>query len=134
MNPAQWTAVDRYLEETLVGEDEALRAAVEASKAAGLPEIQVSACQGKMLHVLARNPGKLVSQRPLLQAVWGPSYLTQTHYLAPVHKPTAPQARAGPHPPTAPHHRAGHGLPVPGLSSGPFMPQPASVIELAPGE
>jgi len=76
---------------------------------------RVPAPEGQMLGVLARNPGKLVSQRPLLQAVWGPSYLTQTHYLAPVHKPTAPQARAGPHPPTAPHHRAGHGLPVPGL-------------------
>ena len=37
--------------------------------------------EGQMLQVLARNPGKLVSQRQLLQAVWGPSYLTETHYL-----------------------------------------------------
>ena len=96
--------------------------------------LHLTPTEGQMLQVLARNPGKLVSQRQLLQAVWGPSYLTETHYLAPVHEPTAPQARAGPHPPTAPHHRAGHGLPVPGLSSRPFMPQPASVIDLAPGE
>ena len=96
--------------------------------------LHLTLTEGQMLGVLARNTGKLVSQRQLLRAVWGPSYLTETHYLAPVHEPTAPQARAGPHPPTAPHHRAGHGLPVPGLSSGPFMPQPASVIELAPGE
>ena len=28
-----------------------------------------------------RNPGKLVSQRQLLQEVWGPTYRTETHYL-----------------------------------------------------
>jgi Transcriptional regulatory protein, C terminal len=96
--------------------------------------LHLAPTEWQLLGVLARNPGKLVSQRQLLQAVWGPSYLTETDYLAPVHEPTAPQARAGPHPPTAPHHRAGHGLPVPVLSSRPFMPQPATVIDLAPGE
>ena len=30
---------------------------------------------------LARNQGKLVTQRQLLQAVWGPEYGTETHYL-----------------------------------------------------
>lgn len=28
-----------------------------------------------------RNPGKLISQRQLLQAVWGPQYETETNYL-----------------------------------------------------
>ena len=31
--------------------------------------------------MLARNPGRLISQRQLLQEVWGPGYATQTHYL-----------------------------------------------------
>ena len=35
----------------------------------------------QLLGALVRNPGKLVSQRQLLQEVWGPSYLTETHYL-----------------------------------------------------
>ena len=44
--------------------------------------LHLTPTEGQMLQVLARNPGKLVSQRQLLQAVWGPSYLTETHYLA----------------------------------------------------
>ena len=35
----------------------------------------------ELLDLLLRNPGKLVSQRQLLQDVWGPTYLTETHYL-----------------------------------------------------
>jgi two-component system, OmpR family, KDP operon response regulator KdpE len=35
----------------------------------------------QLLDVLLRNPGKLVSQRQLLQEVWGPTYLEQTQYL-----------------------------------------------------
>jgi two-component system KDP operon response regulator KdpE len=31
--------------------------------------------------VLARNSGRLVGQRQLLQEVWGPTYLKQTHDL-----------------------------------------------------
>jgi two-component system KDP operon response regulator KdpE len=34
-----------------------------------------------LLEILVRNPGKLVSQRQLLQEVWGPRYETETHYL-----------------------------------------------------
>lgn len=34
-----------------------------------------------LLEVLVRNPGRLVSQRQLLQEVWGPTYLSQSHYL-----------------------------------------------------
>jgi predicted O-methyltransferase YrrM len=52
-----WEKVDRYVTETVVGEDEALRAAVEAAEGAGLPSIQVSPPQGKLLHLLARAIG-----------------------------------------------------------------------------
>jgi len=52
-----WTAVDSYIAEHLIGADDALDAALRASDAAGLPPIQVSAAQGKMLHLLARSIG-----------------------------------------------------------------------------
>ena len=50
----RWTGVDRYVTDLLLGADPALDAALEASAAAGLPDIQVSAPYGKMLHLLAR--------------------------------------------------------------------------------
>lgn len=54
---AHWTEVDRYLSDALVGEDPALEAALAASTAAGLPQIEVTANQGKFLHLLARIRG-----------------------------------------------------------------------------
>jgi predicted O-methyltransferase YrrM len=45
--------VDEFLDTTVVGEDPALSAALEASDAAGLPRIAVSAQQGKFLSLLA---------------------------------------------------------------------------------
>jgi len=52
-----WSAVDGYVAALLVGHDAALEAALEASAAAGLPAIQVSATQGKLLHLLVRMQG-----------------------------------------------------------------------------
>ena len=34
-----------------------------------------------VLEILVQNEGKLVSQRQLLQEVWGPQYETETNYL-----------------------------------------------------
>jgi len=53
----QWTAVDDYVNDLLIGSDAALDAALEASTAAGLPAIAVSPPQGKLLHLLARAMG-----------------------------------------------------------------------------
>lgn len=53
MNAEQWKAVDSYLVEALVRPDEALDAALKASADAGLPSINVSAAQGKLLYLLA---------------------------------------------------------------------------------
>jgi predicted O-methyltransferase YrrM len=50
-------AVDRFIGETIVREDEGLRGAVEAAEAAGLPSIQVSPPQGKLLQLLVRLLG-----------------------------------------------------------------------------
>ena len=53
----QWAAVDRYISDLFVGQDPALDAALADSAAAGLPDIQVSAPAGKLLHLLARAVG-----------------------------------------------------------------------------
>ncbi len=56
-------AVDTYLGGMFVPADPALDAALAASVAAGLPEIQVSPTQGKLLHILA----KLQETRAILE-------------------------------------------------------------------
>ena len=52
-----WTAVDDYVSGLLAQHDEALDAAVRAGEEAGLPQIQVSPPQGKLLHLLAKTIG-----------------------------------------------------------------------------
>ena len=56
MDPS-WAAVDEYVGELLAPHDEALQGALDAAEQAGLPAIQVSAPQGKLLQVLARAVG-----------------------------------------------------------------------------
>jgi predicted O-methyltransferase YrrM len=53
----QWSAVDRYIADTLLSADAALDAALQASSAAGLPPINVAPNQGKLLMLLARMGG-----------------------------------------------------------------------------
>ena len=53
----RWTAVDRYITDLLVPDDPALEAALADSAAAGLPPINVSPNQGKLLELLARVKG-----------------------------------------------------------------------------
>jgi predicted O-methyltransferase YrrM len=57
MSDKTWSAVDAYFEEQLIASDPALEAALQASHAAGLPSIQVSASQGKLLYLLALAQG-----------------------------------------------------------------------------
>ena len=63
MEAEVFAEVDRFVAETLVVEDEVLQAAVEAAEAAGLPSIQVSPPQGKLLQLLVR----LVGARKILE-------------------------------------------------------------------
>ena len=55
-------------------------AAKEARDAAG-EHVRLTPTEWHLLEVLARNEGKLVPQRLLLQEVWGPQYETETNYL-----------------------------------------------------
>jgi two-component system KDP operon response regulator KdpE len=43
--------------------------------------LHLTPIEWQLLEALVRNPGKLIGQRQLLQEVWGPSYLNETHYL-----------------------------------------------------
>jgi len=53
----EWDRVDDYIARHLLGSDPALEAALAANAAGGLPAIDVSAPQGKMLHLFARMAG-----------------------------------------------------------------------------
>jgi predicted O-methyltransferase YrrM len=57
MDQETFSAVDEFVAATLVPHDEALDGALEAARAAGLPAIQVSPPQGKLLQLLARLQG-----------------------------------------------------------------------------
>jgi predicted O-methyltransferase YrrM len=54
MSQPLWDQVDAFIEETIVGEDDALVQARRDSDDAGLPAIAVTPAQGKLLHLLAR--------------------------------------------------------------------------------
>jgi two-component system, OmpR family, KDP operon response regulator KdpE len=44
-------------------------------------EVRLTPTEWAMVEVLARNPGKLVSQRQVLEDVWGPGHAADTAYL-----------------------------------------------------
>lgn len=52
-----WREVDAYIEAQLLGPDAGLSGALAANHEAGLPAIDVSATQGKMLHLFAKMLG-----------------------------------------------------------------------------
>ena len=47
----------------------------------GNEEIRLTPTEWEIVEMLVRNPGRLVTQRQLLQEVWGPQYTTETNYL-----------------------------------------------------
>ena len=63
MSQEQWDAVDRYISDLLVPPDLALDGALRASAQSGLPSIEVTPNQGKLLQLLAR----LVGARSILE-------------------------------------------------------------------
>jgi two-component system KDP operon response regulator KdpE len=54
-------------------------AAKRVTTAAG--EVRLTPTEWHIVETLVRNPGKLVTQRQLLQEVWGPQYEKETNYL-----------------------------------------------------
>ena len=57
MTQELWTQVDRYLTDLLIPEDTVLEEVLRRSEEAGLPSIQISANQGKLLNLIARTQG-----------------------------------------------------------------------------
>jgi two-component system, OmpR family, KDP operon response regulator KdpE len=44
-------------------------------------QVHLTPTEWHLLEVLVRHPGRLVSQRQLLQTVWGPQYESESNYL-----------------------------------------------------
>jgi two-component system, OmpR family, KDP operon response regulator KdpE len=81
----RWTVdlSDHSIYETLedhVGGNDVPRR-VTKQLAAHTPQLHLTPTEWQLLHALVRHPGRLVSQRQLLQEVWGPTYVEQAHYL-----------------------------------------------------
>src|SRR5689334_23483250 len=55
LSEPRWDQVDAYLTETFLPRDESFAAALAESERAGLPAIQVSPPQGRLLELLARS-------------------------------------------------------------------------------
>ena len=74
MTDTSRTTVDQYLAGLFAPHDAAVEGALAASVAAGLPEIQVSPTQGKLLHLLARlTPARAILEIGTLggySAIW----------------------------------------------------------------
>ncbi len=47
----------------------------------GNTEVHLTPTEWQIVEMLVRNPGKLITQRQLLQSVWGPQYERETNYL-----------------------------------------------------
>ncbi|MEE3853323.1 response regulator [Gordonia sp. LSe1-13] len=47
----------------------------------GGAQVHLTPTEWGILEMLVRHEGKLVSQKEILQSVWGPTYLNQTNYL-----------------------------------------------------
>jgi two-component system KDP operon response regulator KdpE len=54
---------------------------VTSSPSAGGADVHLTPIEWHVVEVLVRNAGRLVTQRQLLQEVWGPQYGEETNYL-----------------------------------------------------
>jgi two-component system KDP operon response regulator KdpE len=44
-------------------------------------EVHLTPTEWGLVEVLARNPGRLVTQKQLFQEVWGPMHVNESHLL-----------------------------------------------------
>ena len=65
----------------VVTDDFTVDLAAKRVRAAVGDEVRLTPTEWGLVEVLVRNAGKLVSQRQLLQDVWGPQYGDETNYL-----------------------------------------------------
>ena len=86
----------------------------EAGRRATATEVRLTPTEWHLVEVLVRNPGRLVTQRQLLQEVWGPQYGEETNYLRVYMAQVRRKLEPDPSQPALLHHRARHGLPLRG--------------------
>jgi two-component system KDP operon response regulator KdpE len=66
---------------TAAGNRAADGSAADGSAADGSADIRLTPTEWQLLELLVRNAGRLVTQRQLLQEVWGPQYESESNYL-----------------------------------------------------
>jgi two-component system, OmpR family, KDP operon response regulator KdpE len=78
----RWTVdlSDHLIYETLPANVDADNSQLEKTRIQAR-QVHLTPTEWQLLQALVRHPGRLVSQRQLLQEVWGPTYVDQTHYL-----------------------------------------------------
>jgi two-component system, OmpR family, KDP operon response regulator KdpE len=80
----RWTVdlSDHVIYETLPANVGVSAMQIESSNHIQEPaQVHLTPTEWQLLQALVRHPGRLVSQRQLLQEVCGPTYVEQTHYL-----------------------------------------------------
>jgi two-component system KDP operon response regulator KdpE len=80
----RWTVdlSDHLIYETVPANVDANNSQLERMRIQAPPrQVHLTPTEWQLLQALVRHPGRLVSQRQLLQEVWGPTYVDQTHYL-----------------------------------------------------
>jgi len=79
----RWTVdlSDHAIYETLPANAGASDTQLESHIEEPAQQIHLTPTEWQLLQALVRHPGRLVSQRQLLQEVWGPTYMNQGHYL-----------------------------------------------------
>jgi two-component system, OmpR family, KDP operon response regulator KdpE len=79
----RWTVdlSDHAIYETLPAIGRASGTQLESHIEEPAQQIHLTPTEWQLLQALVRRPGRLVSQRQLLQEVWGPTYMNQGHYL-----------------------------------------------------
>ncbi|MFJ7067633.1 response regulator [Streptomyces sp. NPDC101115] len=65
---------------TVTTEDFTVDLVAKKVRRAGQP-VRLTPTEWHLLEILVRSPGRLVSQRQLLEEVWGPTFATRTNYL-----------------------------------------------------
>jgi two-component system, OmpR family, KDP operon response regulator KdpE len=79
----RWTVdlSDHMIYETLPANAGASDTQLESHIEEPAQQVHLTLTEWQLLQALVRHPGRLVSQRQLLQEVWGPTYMNQGHYL-----------------------------------------------------
>ena len=66
---------------SVVTDDFTVDLAAKRVRSSDSHDVRLTPTEWQLLEILARNRGRLITQRQLLQDVWGPAYETESNYL-----------------------------------------------------